>query len=266
MKRPDGSDLNAYAGWESWTPRRWAWEFLRRNEKFIEECKQADTAKDPKAQKERQKKIKETFHLAQYLSYRSNGFDKVRFRTSDTVIRANVERKGKVRKHTIHCFPGQVWVRFDLNGAQHASRALQAQVEHAHARLTKLLSQFEKSAPVRKPSKPKVHGFLRHLIILDRIASGITEDKAVATALRLCANLDPQEDKSSHRNRNWVAQAKSYAAQGYLEVAAMAFKGAKQASTPVLRSAAERGSNPATSPGAEDGCPAGNDRGSGGNS
>lgn len=38
---PDGTDLDFYMklNVHKWSYRRWAWEFLRRNRKFIEACK-----------------------------------------------------------------------------------------------------------------------------------------------------------------------------------------------------------------------------------
>lgn len=37
--RPSGMDVADYEGFENWSNERWAWEFLRRNKKFLAECK-----------------------------------------------------------------------------------------------------------------------------------------------------------------------------------------------------------------------------------
>ena len=64
-KRPDGTDVERYIGMEKWSYRRWAWEFLRRNEQFLAACKRANSAEsnDEKA------KVAAEFGLKRYKPY-----------------------------------------------------------------------------------------------------------------------------------------------------------------------------------------------------
>ena len=40
--RPDGLSIARYKGHETWSYRRWAWEFLRRDDDFIRACAAVD--------------------------------------------------------------------------------------------------------------------------------------------------------------------------------------------------------------------------------
>ena len=62
-KRPDGLSLDRYKGHEKWSYRRWAWEFLRRNEDFIAACDALN--RNEKTEIE----IAEEFHLADFKHY-----------------------------------------------------------------------------------------------------------------------------------------------------------------------------------------------------
>ncbi len=64
--RPDGTDPERYKGRERWSYKRWAWEFLRRNEKFKTECEQADSS----ASIEEKARIASEFGLRSYKSYK----------------------------------------------------------------------------------------------------------------------------------------------------------------------------------------------------
>ena len=63
--RPDGTDTDRYKGSMKWSYRRWAWEFLRRNEEFEMVCRQADA----NGSDEEKARIASEFGLRSYKSY-----------------------------------------------------------------------------------------------------------------------------------------------------------------------------------------------------
>lgn len=65
-KRPDGTDIERYAGCEKWSYRRWAWAFLRRNEHFQAACKAADAS----GKDEDKAIVAAEYGLKRYKSYR----------------------------------------------------------------------------------------------------------------------------------------------------------------------------------------------------
>ncbi|WP_124590323.1 transcriptional regulator domain-containing protein [Burkholderia cepacia] len=64
---PNGLDVTAYAGWESWDYRKWAWEFLRRNDAFRHACNSLPSEKV--ARMARKRDISGTFGLRRFKHY-----------------------------------------------------------------------------------------------------------------------------------------------------------------------------------------------------
>lgn len=47
-RRPSGENLEDYDGHDRWSYRRWAWEFLRRNDQFIGACRALEDGDEPR--------------------------------------------------------------------------------------------------------------------------------------------------------------------------------------------------------------------------
>lgn len=62
----DGENLTPYKNYKEWTYKRWAWEFLRRNENFQKAC----NAIGPNENEKRQQEIAEEFGLKKYKYYK----------------------------------------------------------------------------------------------------------------------------------------------------------------------------------------------------
>jgi hypothetical protein len=67
IPRPTGLTRDEYRGHEKWSYRRWAWEFLRRNQEFIRACR--ESRGDP----ERQAQVATEFGLKRFKPY-TEGF------------------------------------------------------------------------------------------------------------------------------------------------------------------------------------------------
>lgn len=66
-KRPNGIERDRYFGCERWSYRRWAWEFLRRNEGFIAACDRVDDGA-----LDSQQEIADRFGLRDFKHYKEN--------------------------------------------------------------------------------------------------------------------------------------------------------------------------------------------------
>ncbi|CAH2944642.1 MAG: hypothetical protein PPHEMADMSA_6177, partial [uncultured Paraburkholderia sp.] len=165
--RPD------YKGWEHWDSRRWAWEFLRRNQKFREEC---DAVRGIK-----KKEIASAFMLRYYRRYDRPYDEKPR------VAFAGVSSSPKPISTVSIEWPAtlahdQIALVFHLRPALHsktavkeplvgAERILQSRVNHIRG-----LETQQKMYPQPHLDKPK---FLLCLRLLDATSSsGCNADAA----------------------------------------------------------------------------------------
>jgi hypothetical protein len=64
-KRHDGLSLDGYKGHEKWSYRRWAWEFLRRNDKFAKACIAVDN------EERTSEEVAREFHLSRFKHFKS---------------------------------------------------------------------------------------------------------------------------------------------------------------------------------------------------
>lgn len=172
-KRPDGTDVERYAGLEKWSYRRWAWEFLRRNEHFQAACKRANSA----GSDDEKIKVAAEFGLKRYKPYTesfSKGTGKPLFAAGSISSWSQIDcEEGEDRKVRVSLDGGQVLVRFDLASSLADAQILEKQIRLAEIRLKKRLKSYEskkkKEAQVRRH---KVGTFGQYLRLLDSQAAG----------------------------------------------------------------------------------------------
>ena len=220
--RPNGLSIASYKGYEKWSYRRWAWEFLRRNEDFIAACDALDQ-QEPNRKETTQKKLAEKFHLQSFKDYRTsyksdgNPAPKFSVRTIRKIVElTNPEPDGKAVKIR----SGQVWLRFDLNHEFVVLGSLDCQLRVAKRSLNLALKEYaeitKKKLPAKKkPERTKLIDLLRRL---DACAGSDVKWKGLA-------ELYPQEfrDKASDERSkiagSLIRAARLHAKQTYLTLA-----------------------------------------------
>jgi hypothetical protein len=143
-------DDSHYAGWETWTNNRWAWEFRRRDKEFVRACGRVADGKDDA------RMIAEKFHLRRFKHcdepYEST--DATSRKTKPAFILSSVlgtpaplnETELREAYRTLQRLPldiGQVVVRFDLSLAAQYPRRLQGQITSATKALKKQLERVQ---------------------------------------------------------------------------------------------------------------------------
>jgi hypothetical protein len=230
-KRPNGLSLDRYKGNEKWSYRRWAWEFLRRNDEFIRACDALDN-KRPDERVAAEKEIAKKFHLSVFKhcnkGYRSKESPRPKFavRAIKKIEKLDADNSStQPSKRTAEISAGQVWLRFDLNHEFIVDGSLDAQLRVAKRSLKTALAEYseakgEKPAQVKKPER-KI--FLELLRRLDAVAGHHVGVQGLAA-------LQPDEfddlgsaERSKKANRLMQAP-REYAKKVYLTLAICASK------------------------------------------
>ena len=230
-RRPDGLSPDRYRGNEKWSHRRWAWEFLRRNDDFIQACDALDSKK-PDERAAAEKAVAKKFHLAVFKHgknrYKSKESPPPKFavRTIKKREKLAAEKSdASPSKITVEIAAGQVWLRFDLNHEFIVDGSLDAQLRVAkHSLKTALLTYSEaiarKPAPIKKPERKS---FLELLRRLDAVAGHDVGVQGLA-ALQPDAFRDLESDERSKRAASLMRTPREYAIQVYLTLAIYASK------------------------------------------
>ena len=158
---PDGLDIADYPGYATWSKEAWAWEFLRRNEKFQERCDYIRTWPNSKLKRMWKANTAHAFGLKKFKDYiedfNSGKTPNPKFSSKAVSAWAHIDANqyasqllpSKLR-------PGQALIRFDLDAMGKTKKSLQAQIDDAKNALDVLLKQrlqITKRRP--KNSKPK---------------------------------------------------------------------------------------------------------------
>lgn len=236
---PSGEDLAEYKGHERWSLRRWAWEFLRRNEDFRTRCDEVD-AGDIKAQR----KIAEDFGLREFKHYEERygkGDTRTRFRVNwiSYTSNANSLIKRKLDPRTLA--PGQIHIRFDLESMRGDRKAIEPQLRAARKVIEHQMTLYVKmkDGPDSEiiERKPKYIYFIRHLRTLDlllrkkshkeiikilypaiaKVENLRSEGKADRPSIA-SSDITYQEAHQGHRAK--IDEAKHFAVEGYRYLAA----------------------------------------------
>ncbi|WP_144030082.1 transcriptional regulator domain-containing protein [Burkholderia sp. AU16741] len=175
---PPPLDPARYEGHETWTNKRWAWEFLQRNDDFRAACDELDEETTP----QKKKAIARKFGLAAFKRYdepfgSSNGESIEPMFISKAVlpIRPRRQRNG-LWTRPVAIRPDQFAVRFDLRLALEDDRILDAQVETARKILEQQLDRWRRAENItaKKGRKRPMPRLLQQLKILDARACAAT--------------------------------------------------------------------------------------------
>jgi hypothetical protein len=166
-RNPTGLNEAAYEGYERWMLHRWAWEFLCRNDDFIDACQELGTTKNKGLSTEEE--IARRFHLKKFKDYREDyNFQKPQF-DFVRVLRCTADEQEI--SQNVHLHQGEVLIRFNVAVALKSSNALKAQLSAAekvlesHARM--LAQQGATTLPLTKARIGTVEERIRWLRMLD---------------------------------------------------------------------------------------------------
>jgi hypothetical protein len=212
--RPDGADRSRYKNLEKWSHRRWAWEFLRRNQRFIDACEKVMHGSE-----EDKLEIALNFGLKRYKSpadsYRGK-FGLPKFNIGGISYFPNPRpNDSDVRKIKTTLDVGDVLIRFDLLSAFDDVKALTKQLQRAEVILNEQLKEFsEQFGLVPASHSHKVGTFLTYLRLLDALASGKTP---IQCAEMLYPDQSIKKDSVEKRLlvKNQIVAANEYANNKY---------------------------------------------------
>lgn len=170
-KRPDGLDESRYKNINNWTYHQWAWEFLRRNAKYIDACKRVRLGSE-----EEKQSVANEFGLKKYKDYKEayiGATGKPKFSIGSITSSSNLNTNPKrVRNKLFKIEYGQIVIRFDLGQAIQDKNALKKQLRLAEQRLRNTLAEYEAQTKQKAASidfRPTVFGkYLRILDCLDK--------------------------------------------------------------------------------------------------
>ncbi|MDP3799802.1 MAG: hypothetical protein Q8R06_22110 [Polaromonas sp.] len=215
-------DVADYEGFEKWSNERWAWEFLRRNKKFLAECKAI--SREPSSKRElkvakdfgllRFKSVETEFHEGEpefaplYVHYQA------RLKNKDT---ANLDKDLKV---------GDIFLWFNLNDILENKGVLDVKLEAFRMIVETELQKFAKLKDV-KPSDKRIKdskNWLRLIRVLDAW-------KKKTSAVEMAEVIYPKENVprvkghviSNKQKQDFIKERKKTARRmtetGYLNVA-----------------------------------------------
>lgn len=217
--RPDGTDASRYANINNWSYRRWAWEFLRRNTDFNEECKRV---KDGSA--EDKQIVANKFSLKQFKDYResyigSSGSPKFSIGTINSWSHLDAKQKA-VRKQAVRIKYGQIVIRFNLEQAIQDRKAIDKQLRLAKQKLEKCLDEYEAQTQIKcikKDFKPSVFG--KYLRALDGASAGMSQPEIASLIFPSVANAD--RDKKIEKIKPIIKRAKEISTKEYMHLSVL---------------------------------------------
>lgn len=221
--QPKGLNEEEYKNYKDWSNRKWAWEFLRRNDDFRQRCRAARTETD-------QQEVADDFGLKRFKHYREGNFSRKLgwripiFKAGAISSWSNVAgNEGARKRHNVTLAHGQTLIRFDLAAALTSPRGLRMQLANAQKRIEARIAQYVEATgkEAGKGATPHRDLFIRHLRLLDLLHSKHTEEQALAIVNK--DDLGGQEVDANSKNelRKQMVQARYYAERGYIDIAMM---------------------------------------------
>lgn len=215
-QRPTGdADDPAYKGAGTWTRKRWAWEFLRRNKDFIACCQRVDAGKAD------ENEVAARFGLRKFKHARepyAAGPPKFTAATITTKLRAKESDPEEYRR-TLK--PGEMVVVIRLEPCLRNPAALDSQLralERSASRRLKLLAR-DRGVTVPAPRVTKMEDWLYYLRILDLLATGASQDDVARKIYPSMFKDDASRDERRNYVRGRIDGARSFADSRYLDVA-----------------------------------------------
>ncbi|WP_211632428.1 transcriptional regulator domain-containing protein [Paraburkholderia nemoris] len=220
---PVWSNVDDYGDYRQWTYRRWAWEFLRRNRKYIDACVRFnESRRGPRGGRNSAEMVAVAAQFGRWdLKHFNDPYDeKDRYWLSERVVSHGwVERKDDGRK-TFDLVAGQVAIVFDVRPiVSSGPAALRAMLDQATEILTAEYRELTdpegklgykgslaKAAGVRKP-RLKPETLLEKLRVYDAtVHQGASIDDV---AERLFAEGRPNQSSRQRAAYNSRTQAKA---------------------------------------------------------
>lgn len=229
-QRPTGVSLSDYPNWKAWSHRRWAWEFLRRNQKFQTDCKDAEAA--GRAEMDR---TAYEFGLKRFKDFRESYSSGVRVSLLDSV------RSLPHREEFARCLrdsvpialetwlrPGEVAIKFRLLPTRDAkTTVLKAQLAEAK----KTLESFAELLRAQRETRGRGKGLSVHELSPDELIKELMtldvfarENNAAATSRAVAATRRGQDSlrgetdpkRNSDAGTDVLSRAQARAEWGYL--------------------------------------------------
>jgi hypothetical protein len=211
----DGENMAVYKGHEKWSHRRWAWEFLQRNDNFRKKCDAAESTN-----RRNRKEIALEFGLLNFKHYKEHYLDgdKPRFLLSTRIYRT----AGTSKRYEITLRPTEIMLRFDLSYAAKDQKILRAQIRRAQRIIEKNVTEIRSSKSLKALTsrfKFSSKDLLLKIRVLDAL---IVDEKQQAEILDLIyPNLGRGKDNIEKRStlRKRITHAKKLSTT-YLEILA----------------------------------------------
>jgi hypothetical protein len=224
--RPDGSDINEYRGFEKWSNKRWAWEFLRRNDDFLKAC----LACGERPTKAVGVEIAARFGLTRFKhateAYR--GGERKRLKTlfvpSTVQYQARLQEQDKA-PYRRQLEVGDLVIRMNLHAATDKSASLASQlrvVEKVAREQAKAYARAHHREPVDTRVERDVRVLLGYVRLLDGRAAKMPLADCAKMAFPQLANKSTppltNEDWRDAVKSRWT-NARDYAKRDYLKLA-----------------------------------------------
>jgi len=233
--RPSGKNISDYQDWDKWGKRKWAWQFLRRNEDFQRVCL-ACPANDPLAET----KIAETYRLRRFKHFAQEypTGKKAKFATGIHSIpkRKEFEKRNQngsgLEKITTVLFPSEVLIKFQLAPTRLAQgTSLDNQITRARRRLDAFAARISKALPndvrgkKRNAHKSAPERLLAQLRVLDMEKSmpGLNYSRVADILLtnpnQQLSDRDWRRKTQGGQGSNLYERAKELRVMDYLKIA-----------------------------------------------
>lgn len=198
----DGMNEEDYEGYRNWTPKQWAWEFLRRGEDFICKCKSYATE-----DKAVLRALAVEFGLRKFKHYLED-YDineKPRFVSAIRYITNFKEEKSDL-KTTL--FRNEVFLKINLEAALSSTKIFNWQVKESKRTLEKLMFDLRASTDIKNIQSTRmkftIDDYLKMLRLLDakRSDSKMTRvNKFRVIYPDIAKNLDKDQITDEYKRR-----------------------------------------------------------------
>ena len=220
--RPNGESPEQYKGVRTWSRKRWAWEFLRRNADLLKQCSALDKDAPEALSKE---DIAEQFGLKRFKSaaepYSKKGkFQKPRFVAESVPSYSRLLDEHPPRRVRA-LQAGEVAFILDLDAALLNAASLRKQISVLTKTAKKRLSELAELRKVAKVPAHRVHEnqLLSFIRILDARAAGMKRRDVFELV------FSGEADHCAGEGSTWEdvyspleARAKEYAARDYIKL------------------------------------------------
>lgn len=214
-KRPDALDGDRYKNISRWSYKRWAWEFLRRNENFIKECKRVEFSSN-----EEKQDVAKAFGLKKFKSCKEgylskSGYPKFSLGSISSWSYLQLSSE-EPQIFEVEIKYGQVLIRYDLASALADKKVLDKQLQSAESRVRRRMEIFENKIQKKAAEhRPKAYNFGKYIRLLDYLAHGKTPLECAR--LILPSKIDENTDHYMRQHiKSPIEAAKQLANEGYL--------------------------------------------------